>query len=218
VGGGATERDFISRSGPNAEAAGMYVGATLPGRCGSQSRAPATEGRRGESNLVQAEIFSGALGSGVRTSTGTEGYARSAGFSPNRYMRGRHPEDVTICVSRQCLRFAAYRCRDPGSATVSVARVGVPPALPVPIRFPSFVPEEDGGTPSSATETVASPITAIRAGKTRSQAVARFRPPSAGGAVATRARLRATEGGMQKRWLMAQETDLTFQSGPRLGK
>ena len=34
------ERDFISRSGPNAEAVGVCVGATLPSRCGSQSRAP----------------------------------------------------------------------------------------------------------------------------------------------------------------------------------
>jgi hypothetical protein len=38
VGEKATERDFISRSGPNAEAAGEYVGASLPSRCGSQSR------------------------------------------------------------------------------------------------------------------------------------------------------------------------------------
>jgi hypothetical protein len=86
VGEGATERDFISRSGPNAEAVGVCVGATLPSRCGSQSRAPATEGGRGESKLVQAFFFEGA-GSGVRTATGTGGYARSAGSVPNRYMR-----------------------------------------------------------------------------------------------------------------------------------
>jgi hypothetical protein len=46
VGEKATERDFISRSGPNAEAAGVYVGATLPSRCGSRSRARALEKER----------------------------------------------------------------------------------------------------------------------------------------------------------------------------
>ena len=54
------ERDFTSRSGTDAEAAGMYVGATLPGRCGSQSRAPAAEGLapgQGESNPVQVKDF-----------------------------------------------------------------------------------------------------------------------------------------------------------------
>jgi hypothetical protein len=272
LGEDATERDFISRSGPNAEAAGVYVGATLPSRCGSQSRAPATEGGRGESNLVQAEIFSGALGSGVRTtaeagahsrsggllsnicmfakagvsfsvsrglgwsvgtmesttvegtvgrsddrdfdmaprrewvgdrarervevsvgtrrgdsnlrgfaalrdksgivdgsrresnlvqafffegalgsagrtSTGTEGYARSAGLVPNRYMRGLCAEGVKHWVGRKGPGSTADPCGDPGSATVSVARAGVPPALPVANRFPLFVPEEDGETP-----------------------------------------------------------------------
>jgi hypothetical protein len=85
VGEGATERDFISRSGPNAEAAGMYVVATLPGRRGSQSRAPATEGGRGESNLVQAKFFSGALGSGVRTTAEAGAHARSGGLLSNIY-------------------------------------------------------------------------------------------------------------------------------------
>ena len=133
-------------------------------------------------------------------------------------MWGRHPEDVTICVSRQCLRFAAYRCRDPGSATVSVARVGVPPALPVPIRFPSFVPEEDGGTPSSATERVA---VSDHGYPRRQNTFASRRPiPSAERGRGRRYACAASGhgGGMQKRWLMAQETDLTFQSGPRLGK
>ena len=46
MGEGATVRDFISRSGPNAEAARVYVGATLPSRCGSQSRARALEKER----------------------------------------------------------------------------------------------------------------------------------------------------------------------------
>jgi hypothetical protein len=108
VGEGATERDFISRGGPNAEAAGECVGATLPSRCGSQSRAPATEGGRGESNLVQA-FFSGALGSGVRTSTGTEGYARSAGLVPNIICAGNIAlQRPRRRAQRQATRFPCF--------------------------------------------------------------------------------------------------------------
>jgi hypothetical protein len=101
-----------------------------------------------ESNQVQAiAFFFAGAGSGARTSTGTGGYARSAGLLPNRYMRCLRAERVKHWVSRECPGFRVDPCRDPGSASVSGARVGVPPTLPVPIRFPSFVSEEDGGTP-----------------------------------------------------------------------
>jgi hypothetical protein len=97
MGEGATERDFISRSGPNAEAAGVCVGATLPSRCGSQSRAPATEGGWGAANLVQAEIFSGALGSGVRTTAEAGAHSRSGGLLSNICMFAK--AGVTFSVS-----------------------------------------------------------------------------------------------------------------------
>jgi hypothetical protein len=73
-------------------------------------------------------------------------------------MRDRRSGDVKNGVSRKGPGFAANPCRDPGSATVPLTSLGVPPALPVPIRFPVFLPEEDGETPSSATGTVALPV------------------------------------------------------------
>jgi hypothetical protein len=50
---------------------------------------------QGESNLVQAEIFFGALGSGAQTATGTGGYAGLGGLVPNIYA-GTSRRDVRI--------------------------------------------------------------------------------------------------------------------------
>jgi hypothetical protein len=75
-------------------------------------------GSRRESNQVQANFFSGALGGGARTSTGTAGYARSAGLLPNRYMHGCRAEGVKNGVSGKGPRFAA----EPGRTFKARAR------------------------------------------------------------------------------------------------
>ena len=67
-----------------------------------------------ESNLVQAEVFSGALGSGVQAAVEAGEHSRSAKLLPNIYsgavartvaIRGARPSRLTTWASRSCFPF-----------------------------------------------------------------------------------------------------------------
>jgi hypothetical protein len=105
VGEDARERVVVSGTGGRS-------GSNLRGFANLRDKNGIFGGSRRESNQVQAiAFFFAGAGIRARTSTGTGGYARSAGFSPNRYMRGSRPEDVKNGVSHECPGFATHPCR-----------------------------------------------------------------------------------------------------------
>ena len=74
---------------------GGRSGSNLRGFAFLRDKSEIFGGSRRESNQVQAiAFFFAGAGIGARTSTGTGGYPRSAGFPPNRYMRGRRAPPI----------------------------------------------------------------------------------------------------------------------------